>query len=69
MGESELDRIAFVMPEQRQLIQQWLREDIAAEAAPDNRAPWASMHWFEEVTTWVQEQLEQLNIQVSGPMT
>ena len=67
VGADELDHVAFALPEQRPLIRQWLQE-IGADRLPDNRPPWTAAGWFDEASAWIQSQLQQLDIQVLGPM-
>jgi hypothetical protein len=67
VSTEELDRVQIAIPEHRKFIRSW-RQEIATETVPALRAPWAKAGWVDEAGGWIQVQLEQLHIQVLGPM-
>lgn len=62
-----LGDISFTISEHQVLVRTWLQDAIRDTVSP-LRSPWATSGWFAAASSWVQMQLERLNITALGPV-
>jgi hypothetical protein len=67
VSSRELADLPFAAPEQRQVVECWLREAERGEV-PALRAPWERRGWFAEAVAWTQAQLAVLGYTAVGPI-
>ena len=67
MDVHEIPGLSFTTPAHQESIETGLQE-VMTHRAPELRAPWAIPGWLDEATDWIQTQLQQLNIDVRGPV-
>lgn len=64
---SELRDLALMVPEHRAVIATWFAE-IEEEEVRERRQPWAFPGWFNQATTWIDQQLGQLGYTRTAPV-
>jgi aminoglycoside phosphotransferase (APT) family kinase protein len=65
VGREELEGLELEMPEHREVIAIWLREDETGDAPPQ-RAPWARRGWFQAAEEWIRGELAAQGITPDG---
>ncbi|HEU4782598.1 MAG TPA: phosphotransferase [Ktedonobacterales bacterium] len=66
IGRADLAGIALAVDEQRVALARWLAE-AESGIIPAERAPWEQKGWFTVATEWIEQQLDRLGWQRTGP--